>query len=110
MISAGGDSDEPERVLERILAEKDRLLREGPQPGMLERLKRAALGSRIRGLDSFDGVAARMCGYFFEGAEYYDFPRAYERVDEAQVLAFLQENVRPERASLSIIEPKEKEA
>ena len=110
MISAGGDSDEPERVLERIMEEKDRLLREGPQPGMLERLKRAALGSRIRGLDSFDGVAARMCGYFFEGAEYYDFPRAYERVDEAQVLAFLQENVRPERASLSIIEPKEKEA
>ena len=32
MLSAGGDSDEPERVLERILAENRRLQQEGPVP------------------------------------------------------------------------------
>lgn len=109
MLSAGGDADEPERVLERILEENRRLQREGPRPGLFERLKRAALGSRIRDLDSFDGIAARMCGYFFEGAEYYDFPDAFARVDEARVLEFLDQVVRPERAALSVIRPRARE-
>ncbi len=106
MLSAGGDSDEPERVLERILKERDRLLRDGPEKGLFERLRRAALGSRLRELDSFDGITARMCGYFFEDAEYYDFPAAFSRVGEEQVLEFLSDTLRPERACLSVILPK----
>lgn len=109
MLSAGGDSDEPELVLERILEENRRLQREGPRPRLFERLKRAALGSRIRDLDSFDGIAARMCGYFFEGAEYYDFPDAFVRADEARVMEFLDQVVRPERAALSVIRPRIRE-
>ncbi len=110
MLTAGGDSEDPDEVLRRILREAERLQREGIDPELFSRLKRSALGSRIRELDSFDGIAYRLCGYFFEGAEYYDFPEIYQQVDAQQVLSFLKKTVRPERAALSVIYPVEKEA
>ena len=50
-----------------------------------------------------------MCGYFFEGTEYYAFPDAFARVDEARVLEFLDQAVQPERAALSVIRPRVRE-
>lgn len=109
ILACGGDSDDPDEVLSRILKEAERLQREGIDPDLFLRLKRAAIGSRIRSLDSFEGVAFRLCGYFFEKTEYYHFPEVFAAVDEQQVLAFLAETVRPERASIAIIYPMEKE-
>ena len=81
----------------------------GADPELFRRLKRAAIGSRIRSLDSFEGVAFRLCGYFFEKTEYYRFPEVFDSVDEQQVLAFLADTVQRERAAIAIIYPLEKE-
>ena len=109
MLACGGDSDDPDAVLERLIAEVERLKREGIDPELFRRLKRAAIGSRIRSLDSFEGVAFRLCGYFFEKTEYYRFPEVFDGVDEQQVLAFLADTVQRERAAIAIIYPLEKE-
>ncbi len=109
LLAAGGDSDDPDAVLQRILDEVQRLQREGIDPELFRRLKRAAIGSRVRSLDSFEGTAFRLCGYFFEGAEYYHFPEVFASVDEKQVLDFLTACVHPDRACIAIIYPKEKE-
>ncbi len=42
--------------------------------------------------------------------EHYDplrFPEVYDSIGPEDLLAFIRENIRPERAALSIIEPKE---
>ena len=109
MLACGGDSDDPDAVLECLLSEVQRLQREGIDPELFKRLKRAAIGSRIRSLDSFEGVAFRLCGYFFEKTEYYRFPEVFDSVDEQQVLDFLVDAVQRERAAISIIYPLEKE-
>lgn len=109
LVTAGGDSVDPDAVLAAILKGAEELLGTGIGKERFERMKRAAIGARIRDLDSFDAVAYRLCAYYFEGAEYYDFPELYAAVTEEDVLRFVRETVVPERAALSVILPLEKE-
>ena len=92
-----------------IEEEAARICREGVDPALFRRLKRAMLGRRIRGLDSFDTVSDRQCSYFFAGARYFDFPEAFDAVSEADVAAFIRRVVVPERAVRSVILPIQRE-
>ena len=109
MLTATGDSDDPEAVRDAILGEVSRLVQEGIGEENLMRMKRSALGRRIRGLDSFDSICFRICAYYFSGYDYFCFPELYQAVTEQEILAFLKESVQPERMSLSVIYPKEEE-
>lgn len=106
MISASGDSDDPEAVLNAILQEGERIAREGFEPELFRRLKKSALGRRTRDLDSFESICYRICAYYFDGADYFSFPEAYASVAPEDVQAFLTETIRPARAALSVVEPK----
>ena len=105
MLTACGDSEAPEGVLEAILEEADRIRREGVDPALFRRLKKSALGRRMRDLDSFDGICYRMCAYHFEGVDYFDFPAIFRSVTEDQVAEFLSRTVRESRSVLSVIRP-----
>lgn len=109
LISAGGDSRAPEAVLEALLAEAQRIEREGFKTERFERLKRSAIGRRMRDLDSPESICYRSCAYYFDGAEYFRFPDAYASVTEEDVRQFLSETIRPEYAALSVIYPKKQE-
>ncbi len=109
LLSAAGDSKDPQAVLEAILQEAERLGREGFQESFFARLKKSALGRRTRDLDSFQSICYRSCAYAFEGADYFHFPAAYESVTPADVAAFLQETVTREKAAISVVCPKKKE-
>ena len=109
LLSAGGDSRDPEAVLAAILAEAERIDREGFDPALFERLKKSALGRRTRDLDSFQSICYRSCAYEFDGVDYFTFPEAYAGVKAEDILDFLRQTVRPEKAALSVICPKKKE-
>lgn len=106
LISANGDSDDPEAVLDAIVREGERIAREGFEEDLFRRLKRSALGRRIRDLDSFESICYRICAYQFDGVDYFRFPEAYASVTPEDVLDFLKRTVRPERAALSVVQPK----
>ena len=72
-------------------------------------LIRSSLGRRTRDLDSFESVCYRMCAYHFDGVDYFSFPEAYASVTPEDVLQFIRQVIRPERAALSIILPNESE-
>ena len=107
MLTASGDSCDPAAVSEAILEEAARLNREGLDEALFIRLKRSALGRRMRDLDSFDSVCYRMCAYHFEGVEYFSFPEVFRTVTMEQVADFLKRTVTRERMALSVIRPKE---
>ena len=107
MLIVSGDSEEPERVLEEMLSEAARLAAKGVDEAMFRRLRKSALGRRLRDLDGFETTCYRMCAYEFEGAEYYDYPAAFDAVTKQDVELFLRNFVTKERAAISIIEPKE---
>ena len=109
MLSASGDSDDPQAVLDAIVAQAAKLVAEGiPQEAFL-RMKRSALGRRIRGLDSFDATCFRVCAYHFSGFDYFRFPELYRQVEVSDILQFIQRVVTYDRAGLSVIYPLEQE-
>ena len=105
LMTAGGDSRDPEAVREAILEEAQRIAREGIDEALFLRLKRSALGRRIRGLDSFESICYRQCAYHFEGVAYFSFPEAFERITKGQVEDFLRRTICRERSALSVIWP-----
>ena len=109
MFSAGGDSKDPEAVAQAILRGTEKLCREGADPVFFERLKKSALGHKLRELDSFENTCFRLCSCWFDGTDYFDFADVLRSVTADDLLGFLSECVRPERMSVSVIEPKNRE-
>ena len=107
MLICSGDSDNCEAVREAVLAQARKLAQEGVSEEAFLRMKRSAFGRRVRDLDSFDSTCFRLCAYELSDYDYFDFPALYERIDKEEIRDFLQRVVRPERCSLSVIEPLE---
>ena len=105
MLTASGDSRDPEAVRDAILEEAQRLLDEGIPEKTLLRMKRSALGRRIRELDSFDSTAFRVCAYHMSGYDYFHFPEIYADIRPEELLEFLRRVVTEDRCALSIIDP-----
>lgn len=105
MLCAGGDSDHPEQVRDEICREAERLAAEGIDERAFLRMKRSALGRRIRGLDSMDGTAFRVCAYHYAGFDYFRFPEIYREITARDIQAFLAQNVKQEYCAISIITP-----
>jgi predicted Zn-dependent peptidase len=109
MLSCGGDSDDPAAVRDAILARGVEIARQGIDREAFLRMKRSAMGRRIRDLDSFDATCFRLCAYRMSGYDYFRFPELYDSIEAEEVRAFLEEVVRPERCSLSVIYPTKEE-
>ena len=103
LLTASGDSDFPEKVKAAILQEAARLVAEGLKKADFLRMKRSALGRRLRDLDSFDATCFRVCAYHFSGYDYFRFPEIYETITQADILEFLQRVVTEDRCCMAII-------
>ena len=109
MFTASGDSEDPEAVKEAILEGAKALLEKGLPEADFLRMKRSALGRRIRGLDSFDSICFRLCACALADFDYFEFPRVYEAVQRQELLDFIARVVVPQRCCLSVIEPMKEE-
>ena len=104
-LSCSGDSNHPEGVKEAVLAGLETLLQQGIPEADFLRMKRSALGRRIRELDSFDSTCFRLCAYHFSGYDYPQFPALYQSIQKEEVQAFLRRVVTRQRSCLSVIYP-----
>ena len=107
MLTCGGDSYDAPAIRKAILERALQLTKEGISNGDFLRMKRSALGRRIRDLDSFDSTCFRICAYHFDQFAYFDFPAVYADVRQEEVLDFLRTVVTKQRCALSVINPKE---
>lgn len=105
MLLCAGDSYEPRKIREAILAQAAKIAREGVPEKDFLRMKRSALGRRIRSLDSFDATCFRICAYHFSNFDYFRFPEIYRQIEEREIGDFLRRVVTEERCCLSVIEP-----
>ena len=106
-LYAGGESRDPEAVADQLLAEAQRLAREGIDEGLWQRLKKAAYGSRVRALNSFENICVGHAQSFFTGADALAFPEAFDSLTRQDAQALLEHWVTKERATLSVVRPKE---
>lgn len=108
-LSCGGDSMDAEAVRQAIIDQARHIAQEGIPEDEFLRMKRSALGRRIRDLDSFDSTCFRICAYYLSKFDYFDFPKLYAAVTEKQVQEFLQQVVQPSRCAMSVVVPLEKQ-
>ena len=105
MLMCSGDSDNAYAVRDAILAQAQKIAREGIPEKRFLRMKRSALGRRIRSLDSFDATCFRVCAYHFSDFDYFRFPEVYRSIEATEIQGFLNRVVKEERCSLSVINP-----
>ncbi len=105
MLMCSGDSNDPAAVRETILSQGAKIAAEGLEESAFLRLKRSALGRRIRGLDSFDATCFRVSAYHFSGFDYFRFPEIYRSIQPAEIREFLSRVVTRQRCALSVVRP-----
>ena len=109
MLTCAGDSDAPISVRDAILSQAALLAERGVEEKDFQRMKRSAMGRRIRDLDGFDSTCFRLCAYHFSDFDYFRFPEVYASVEKEEIQDFLRRVVTEERCSLSVINPEEQE-
>ena len=97
----------PQAVQAVILEEAGRLSRELiPEEDFL-RMKKSALGRRIKDLDSFESTCFRLCAYHFESYDYFRFPESFTQISREQLRQFLAENITPRNCAMSVVLPRD---
>ena len=109
-VSCSGDSEEPERVRSAILEWAAKLAEQGIEEEEFNRTLRSFLGRRLRGLDNFDSFCYSICSYYLRGVDYLRFPEIYESIRAEDVRELIARVFRPERCTMTVVYPNEKES
>ena len=107
MLACTGDSDNPKAVQQAILEQAKILSETGIEETDFLRMKRSALGRRIRNIDSFDSTCFRICAYHFSKFDYFQIPDIYEQVTREDIRQFIKTVITPESMCMAVINPKE---
>ena len=106
-LVAGGESKDPAAVRDAILAEVERVGREGLDQGLFDRMKKAAYGSFVRGLNSFENLCVEQAQAYFEEQDPWTFPEIYDTMTRQDAEDFIRAWFRPEQITLTVIRPEE---
>ena len=105
-VILGGESPDPEKVYGEIVKTIEKNLRFGLDPRDLERIKKASIGARLRGLEDVEGVALSQVDGIFGG---YDPLRSVEilpQITPEECNEFLRRVLAPEHLVMSLVLPK----
>ena len=106
-LYAGGDSKESRTVAAEVLKEARRLSTEGIDEDFYQRVRKAAFGENLRGLNSFENIAVTLTEGYFHGYDPLRFPQVFDTIGKGDIEAFLARNITEERSVLSEIVPKD---
>ena len=104
-VIIGGESTDPEKVLEELSDEVERVSSEGFDKKSFELAKRASLGARLRGLEDFENVCISMIEGEFEGFDALDAIPKLGAVSLEDCRRFVAEKLSREHLAISIIAP-----
>lgn len=102
----GGESRDPDQVLEAIQTEAQTILQTGIDHPRFTRLKKATSGKLIRGLDSAENLCYEQTESHFLDASALDRLDVLQEITSQDVLAFIKANLTPEQFAISVVKPK----
>ncbi|MGI5971322.1 MAG: EF-P 5-aminopentanol modification-associated protein YfmH [Oscillospiraceae bacterium] len=102
----GGESEDPEKVVDAVCSEAERIAEEGIDIELFERQKKSAFGSIIRLFDSFESTASAIVSTHFRQADFFETPDIFDEINADSVRSFIAGELRRDRLALSIVEPK----
>ncbi|EGG38591.1 EF-P 5-aminopentanol modification-associated protein YfmH [Paenibacillus sp. HGF5] len=101
--AVGGDTKDPDQLLERIRTEVDKLKAAGFQPSDFERARKKKMGGYLRMLNSPENIAHEFTRYQFRGADFFNVLPVYESITLEDVNRRLQEHVDWNQLAVSIV-------
>ena len=102
-VIIGGESRDPEAVLDALLSELERIEREGLDAKLFERAMRSGIGGALRGMEDFDDVCVNLALDEFDGFCYLDYPAVMASIRKDECEAFLRDTLKPERLAMSVV-------
>ncbi|MBQ9980413.1 MAG: insulinase family protein [Oscillospiraceae bacterium] len=102
-VIIGGESRDYNAVYDAIVEEAARIGREGLDRDLFRRLKKAALGDRIKELGSFEGVCIRLAEAHFAGSDYFSFMDTFDTVTCEKVEQFIAKYFVKDRGAMSLV-------
>ncbi len=104
VFMAGGESREPDAVLEHFKRRLDGL-RDGMDEELFERVKRSTYGDNIRVLGNFQSICTAMASAWFAGYSVMDEFEVLAGVTARELRQFILDNFDPGGIALSVISP-----
>ncbi len=101
----GGDTDEPERLEQRIWEILGRSRTGGLDVSAFERVRNKLLGSMLRSLDSPESVAYQLLNGAFRGEAPFEALAILDELTPDDLLARLEEHVREEARAVAVVHP-----
>jgi predicted Zn-dependent peptidase len=98
-----GESENPEKVLERVLEYIEKAKKEGLDREIFELLKKAEYGSAIRGMNNPESYAENMLAFYFHGLDAFEVERRLAEITFEDVTLALNEFFKEDNYSISII-------
>lgn len=98
-----GESEQPDRVAELILEAADEVRKNGFDKEEFELLKKAEFGDLIKGLDNPEACTDGMLSSYFNGLDMFAEERVVEKVTIEDVQQALDEFIRADRMSISVV-------
>ncbi|GIO96388.1 peptidase M16 [Paenibacillus lautus] len=101
--AVGGDTKDPDQLLERIRTEVDKLKATGFQVSNFERARKKKMGGYLRMLNSPENIAHEFTRYQFRGVDFFKVLSVYESITIDDVNRRLQEHVDWDQLAVSIV-------
>jgi predicted Zn-dependent peptidase len=99
----GGDTPDPDRLLETIAREIDARMAEGIAAEEFNRCKRKRIGQYLRALNSVEYIANQFTSYKFNGTDLFRVLPVLEGITLDDVNQRLREHFRPAQRAVSIV-------
>lgn len=100
-----GESRDPAKVWNLFFEEVSSVAQRGLSEELFVRLKKAALGARMRQLDSPEALCRLQAAAHFSGTDYFTFAELFDSLTIENTLSLIVENLTLERAALAVVNP-----
>lgn len=103
--SFGGESKDPLKVKEKVIAKIEDLHQKGIDKKDYERIKRAMKGRFVKQLNSVDRIAHMFMSVYFKEVNIFDYLDVYDKVSFDYTEKVFREHFNTERLAVSVIKP-----
>ena len=106
-LAADGESKNPSAVCAAVAAEAARIVREGVDQALWERVKKGVYGNKVRGLNSFESLCVGQAQAFFAGYDFLRFADLFDAITKKEAEELIAGWVTEERTALSVVRARE---
>lgn len=101
----GGESRDPLKVKERILAEIKSIAETGLDQNSFERVRKAMQGRFVRQMNSIERISHLFMSVYFKGANLFDYLDVYDKITFEYVNEIFGSHFTMDKMALSVIKP-----